>query len=118
MGYKGSSYLYYKTSKMDRLLGTGEKIELILELLNDCEKEGIIEFFMENHFKEIRNTFFHSAYSLDNEKNYILHDSDPIVIGNIGCYSFNVPEFFYPKVNNIILFFDCFKESFFNAFKL
>lgn len=115
LGYKGSSYLYYKTKKYDRLLGTGEKIELILELLNDCDKQGIIDFFEENHFKEIRNTFFHSAYSLIDDT-YVLQDSEPIVIGRMGQYSFDVSEFFYPKVENVLRFFDEFKRLYNEAF--
>jgi len=115
LGYKGSSYLYYKTKKMDRLLGTGEKIDLILELLNDCDKQGIIQFFTDNHFKEIRNTFFHSAYSLI-EDTYILQDSDPIIIGTAGIFHFEVGDFFYPKVENVIGFFDEFKRLYNAAF--
>ncbi|MES2277322.1 MAG: hypothetical protein V4592_14940 [Bacteroidota bacterium] len=115
LGYKGSSYLYYKTKKYERLLGTGEKIELILELLADCKKEHIIQFFQENHFKEIRNTFFHSAYSLVDDE-YILQDSEAIIIDQIGLYSFNVNTFLYPKINNIIVFFDEFKRLYNGAF--
>ncbi|WP_259068593.1 hypothetical protein HDF24_06795 [Mucilaginibacter sp. X4EP1] len=115
LGYKGSSYLYYKTKKYERLLGTGEKIELILELLADCKKEHIIQFFQENHFKEIRNTFFHSAYSLIDDE-YILQDSEAIIIDRIGLYSFNVNTFLYPKINNIIAFFDEFKRLYNGAF--
>src|SRR5450755_3328873 len=55
LGYKGSSYLYYKTKNRDKLLGIGQKIEFITELLNDCGKINIIKFFDENHFQEIRN---------------------------------------------------------------
>ena len=64
LGFKGSSYLYYKTKKQDRLLGTGEKIDLITELLTDSKKNELLSFFTYNHHKQIRNTFFHSAYSL------------------------------------------------------
>lgn len=108
LGYSGSSYLFWKTKKYDRLLGIGEKQEAILELLNDAEKPAIIEFFEQNHYKEIRNTFFHSAYALSEEE-YVLHDSDPIVINGIGYQSFEIEEFFYPKVENVIIFFERFK---------
>lgn len=115
MGYKGSSYLFWKTKKYERLLGIGEKQDVLLELLYDAEKKHIIEFFKQNHFKEIRNTFFHSAYALTEEE-YILHDTEPIYIEGLGQSSFNIKEFFFPKVDNIIIFFDTFKELYLNAF--
>ncbi len=115
LGYKGSSYLFWKTRKYERLLGIGEKKDFLLELLEDAEKQNIISFFIENHFKEIRNTFFHSAYSLSDE-DYILHDSEPIFINRVGQSHFNVNEFLYPKIENVIQFFDAFKQSYLNSF--
>src|SRR5690606_30005178 len=87
LGYKGSSYLFWKTKKLERLLGVGEKKDFVMELLFDAGKMNILKFFDEIHFKEIRNTFFHSAYALSDD-DYILHDSDPIYIDNVGQYSF------------------------------
>lgn len=115
LGYKGSSYLFWKTKKYERLLGIGEKQDFLVELLDDAGKPNIISFFEENHYKEIRNSFFHSAYSLSDEE-YILHDSEPIRIGGVGQSSFNVAEFLYPKVENIIQFFDAFKKLYLNSF--
>lgn len=115
-GYKGSSYLFWKTKKYERLLGIGEKQDMILELLHDAGKPKIIEFFKQNHFKEIRNTFFHSAYTLSEEE-YILHDTEPIYIEGLGKSSFNVETFFYPKVDNVIIFFDKFKDLYLSSFK-
>ena len=115
LGYKPSSYLFWKTNKYERLLGIGEKQEALFELLHDSNKHHIIQFFKENHIKEIRNTFFHSAYALSDEE-YILHDSQPIVIENLGISSFNVEEFFYPKIENVLAFFNSFKELYLNAF--
>ncbi len=115
LGYKPSSYLFWKTNKYERLLGIGEKQEALFELLHDSEKQHIIDFFKENHIKEIRNTFFHSAYALSEEE-YILHDSKPIIIESLGVSSFNVSEFFYPKVENILSFFESFKTLYLNAF--
>ena len=114
-GYKGSSYLFWKTKKYERLIGIGEKQDYLLELLHDAKKVHIIDFFKQNHFKEIRNTFFHSAYALSDEE-YILHDTEPIYIEGLGQSSFNIKEFFYPKVDNVITFFDAFKELYLNAF--
>jgi hypothetical protein len=109
LGYKGSSYLYYKTKNRDKLLGIGQKIEFITELLNDCGKINIIKFFDENHFQEIRNTFFHSAYSLiDNY--YILQDSGPIFVDGVGSIMLDVEEFLYPKIERIVSFFNAFKD--------
>lgn len=115
MGYKGSSYLFWKTKKYERLLGIGEKQDILLELLHDAQKPKIVDFFNQNHFKEIRNTFFHSAYALT-EDEYILHDTEPIYIEGLGQSSFDIKEFFIPKVESVILFFDTFKELYLNAF--
>lgn len=114
-GYKGSSYLFWKTKKYERLLGIGEKQDILLELLHEAQKPNIIDFFKQNHFKEIRNTFFHSTYALS-ENEYILHDTEPIYIDVVGQYSFDVNTFFYSKVDNVIVFFDTFKELYLNAF--
>ncbi|MBE9466986.1 MAG: hypothetical protein IMY72_01540 [Bacteroidetes bacterium] len=115
LGYKGSSYLFWKTKKYERLLGIGEKQDFLLELLEDAGKQNIISFFNDNHFREIRNTFFHSAYSLSDE-DYILHDSEAIVIEGVGHYLFNVEKFLYPKIDNLIQFFDTFKKSYLDSF--
>lgn len=114
-GFKGSSYLFWKTKKYERLLGVGEKQEYLFELLHDANKHQIINFFEGHHYKQIRNTFFHSAYALSDEE-YILHESDPIIIEGIGKYSFNVEDFLIPKDNNIITFFDEFKNLYLNSF--
>lgn len=116
LGYKGSSYLFWKTKKYERLLGIGEKQDFLLELLEDAGKQNIISFFIDNHFKEIRNSFFHSAYSLSNDQEYILHDSEPIWIGGIGQSSFKVEDFLYPKIESIIQFFDAFKKLYLDSF--
>lgn len=116
LGYKGSSYLFWKTKKYERLLGIGEKQDFLVELLEDAGKQNIITFFEENHFKEIRNTFFHSAYSLSDEE-YILHDSEPIFIKKVCIPSINIEEFLYPKIDNVILFFDAFRKIYTDSFK-
>ncbi|HWZ21682.1 MAG TPA: hypothetical protein VNW06_03460 [Cytophagaceae bacterium] len=115
LGFRGSSYLYFKTEKHERLLGTGQKIDFILELLNDCNKQNIITFFSNVHYKEIRNAFFHSAYVLIDD-DFIIHDSAPIYINGIGNANFNVESFLYPKVDYIISFFDSFKKLYLNSF--
>lgn len=115
MGYRGSSYFFWKTRKQDRLLGTGEKINFVVEILNDCGKQHIIQFFNDNHHATIRNTFFHAAYSL-NEDAYNLHDSEPIRIEGVGRYYFDVNTFFYPIVDNVISFFDAFRNLYRNSF--
>lgn len=115
MGYKGSSYLLWKTKKYERLLGIGEKQDFLFELLDDAGKQNIIAFFEQQHHKEIRNSFFHSAYSLtDNE--FIFHDSEPIVIGGVGQYQIDLQQFLFPKIDKVILFFDKFKESYISHF--
>lgn len=115
LGYKGSSYLFWKTKKYERLLGIGEKQDFLLELLDDAGKPNIISFFEDTHFKEIRNTFFHSAYSLSDDE-YILHDSEPIQIGGVGHSYFSTTEFLYPKIESVIIFFDKFKKLYLESF--
>lgn len=115
LGYRGSSYFFWKTRKQDRLMSTAEKINLIVEILNDCGKQNTIQFFTDNHYSPIRNTFFHAAYSLNNGT-YNLHDTDPIRIDGVGRYYFDVQEFFYPIVDNVINFFNAFKNLYINSF--
>lgn len=115
LGYKGSSFLFWKTKKYERLLGIGEKHYFLLELLEEAGKQNIISFFTSNHFKGIRNTFFHSAYSLSNDE-YILHDSETIIIDDVKQRSFNIEDFLYPKIDNVIQFFDEFKKLYNDSF--
>lgn len=113
LGYKGSSYLFWKTRKYERLLGIGEKQDFLMELLADSDKENIIDFYESNHHKEIRNTFFHSAYSIEGSE-YVMHDSDPITIEGVQRASFDLETFFYPKVESVIAVFEAFKTSYWN----
>lgn len=115
MGFKGSSYLFWKTRKYERLLGIGEKQDVLLELLYDADKQNIIRFFEENHFSGIRNTFFHSDYALSDEE-YIFQEAEPMYIDGIEQSSFNIHNFFYPKVENVITFFDAFKHLYLGSF--
>lgn len=115
LGYKGSSRLFWKTKKYERLLGIGEKQDFLIELLDDVGKQSIIEFFDQNHFKEIRNTYFHSAYSLTDTE-YILHDSEPIYIGHVGHSYVSIQDFLIPKIENVIEFFDKFKYLYVSSF--
>lgn len=114
LGMRATSYLFWKTKKYERLLGIGEKQDFLIELLIDVGKIHIIDFFEQNHYPEIRNSYFHSAYSLDND-NYILHDGN-ITINNVSQGSFNINTFFYPLVNNIMLFFLAFRDLYLNHF--
>jgi len=115
MGYRGSSYLYWKTKKLERLLGTGEKIEMVSEKLDDCKKVRILKFFEDNHFQSIRNSFFHSAYSLS-DGHYILHDTEAIRIEGLEKGSFESKKFLYPLIENVTSFFDTFRKLYFDSF--
>ena len=115
LGFKGSSYLFWKTKKYERLLGIGEKQDFLQELLVDAEKSGLVEFYEKNHFKEIRNTFFHSAYSID-EGHYVMHDSEAINLDGVLIRSFDLEEFFYPKVEVVIDVFETFKDAYWHHF--
>ena len=116
LGFKPSSYLYWKHDKSDKWLGTGEKISLVTEILLDSDFEDIVEFFNENHYKEIRNTFFHFSYSLA-DNNYYLHDSEPIYINRLGSSSLNISEFILPKIDNVITFYNSFKEAYISNYE-
>lgn len=115
LGFKGSSYLFWKTKKYERLFGIGEKQDFLLELLYDADKPNFIAFFEENHFKEIRNSFFHSAYSLSDEE-YIMHDSEPVYINGVGHSSFETKTFLYPKIEIVIQFIEVFRKLYFDSF--
>jgi hypothetical protein len=114
LGMRATSYLFWKTKKYEKLLGIGEKQGFLIEFLNDTGKNHVIDFFQDNHYPSIRNSFFHSSYSLD-EDEYVLHDAE-IKIGGVIYQSFNVPEFFYPLVDNIVAFFEAFKTTYLEHF--
>lgn len=111
LGYSGSSYLFWKTKKQDRLLGTGEKIRMITEILSDCNYLKIIDFFTNIHFEQIRNTFFHSAYSFA-DGDYLLFDSDPLVIEGRTISRVSTQDFIIPLIDTVILFFEKFKQMY------
>jgi len=111
LGYRSSPYLYFKHQKADRWFGTGEKISMVNEILIDSGFEEIEQFFTTVHHKEIRNTFFHSSYSIE-EDDYQLHDSDPVIVENVGHYVVSISTFLLPKINKVIEFFDSFKSQF------
>jgi hypothetical protein len=114
LGYRGSSYLFWKTRKYERLLGIGEKQDLLTDLLSDANKKSIVAFFETNHFPEIRNSFFHSAYSIIGDE-YTLHDSPPITINGVGQTSFSLTEFFYPLVEQVLIFFNTFRSIYLDS---
>ncbi len=114
LGYKGSSYLFWKTKKYERLLGIGEKQDFLIELLADTDNTDLIDFYEQNHFKEIRNTFFHSAYSIEGDE-YIMHDSEPINIDGIQRNSFSLNDFFYPRLEVVIELFESFKSHYLDS---
>lgn len=115
MGFQGSSFLFWKTKKLERLLGTGEKIRMVSELLNDCNYNEILAFFSTVHLEQIRNTFFHSAYSIK-EGYYLLFDSEPIVIGTKNTNRISIVEFLLPLIDSVIQFFDTFKQNYLASF--
>jgi len=116
LGFRSSSYLFFKHDSADRWYGTGEKIGLINDLLLDSGFNDIHNFFEEVHHKELRNTFFHSSYSLENDE-YILHDSEPIFINEVGQSSISITKFILPKTNSVLDFYKSFKENYTAHFK-
>lgn len=115
LGFRSTPYLYYKHEKADRWYGTSEKISMVNEILIDSGFEKIEQFFENVHYKQLRNTFFHSAYSIE-EDTYQLHDSDSIIIGNTAISNVSISDFLIPKIEKVIEFFDSFKSNYFEHF--
>lgn len=111
LGFKGSSYLYWKHKNADRWLGTAEKVSLINGILVDVKADKISTFFIDNHIKQLRNSFFHSSYAIEDDM-YYLKDSDTVFIDGIGKSEFSISEFILPKVDNVIDFFKSFKDAY------
>jgi hypothetical protein len=116
LGYRSAPYLYFKHPKADRWYGTSEKISMVNEILVDSGFKEMEHFFESIHHKQIRNTFFHSAYSLE-EDEYHLHDSDSVIIDGVGHPMVSISEFLVPNINKVIEFFVAFKTEFFSHFK-
>ena len=115
LNLRGSPILYWKTKKRDRLLGTGEKANNLIILFEECKLNLLTKFFNETHFQELRNTFFHSAYTFYNET-YFLLDSDPIIVNNSRINQIDINTFLFPVIDRVIQFFDKFKEQYFFHF--
>ena len=115
LGYKGSSYLFWKT-KNNRLLGVSEKQEILIEILLDTNKNKLVGFFKNKFIKGIRNAFFHSAYSISQE-DYIIHDSDPLIIDGFKINSININSFLFPLVDDVLIFFEEFKYLYISYFE-
>lgn len=116
LNFGGSSRLFWKTKKQERLLGTGEKIRAIKEKLSDCNYDKLIDFFENIHYEQIRNTFFHSAYGLSGD-DYILFDSESIKISGTIHYRVSIENFLIPLIDKVISFFDKFKNEYKKAFE-
>ncbi|MBL7724752.1 MAG: hypothetical protein JNK27_11415 [Chitinophagaceae bacterium] len=115
LNLRGSPILYWKTKKGDRLLGTGEKVSNLTILFEECKLNLLTKFFDETHFQELRNTFFHSAYTFYNEV-YFLLDSDPITVNNSRVNQIDINTFLFPAIDRVIQFFDKLKEQYYYHF--
>jgi hypothetical protein len=115
LGFRSSSYLYFKKGNFERWYGTGEKISMIEEVLIDSGFSEIQDFFTLNHHKSLRNAFFHSSYSFE-DKFLLLHDVEPIYIDNLGSKMFSIEEFLFPRVGSILMFFNLFSKEFNNHY--
>jgi len=60
LGYKASSYLFFKHERSNRWLGIGEKFSMVQELLMDSGNNDIQKFFENIFVVELRNSFIHS----------------------------------------------------------
>jgi hypothetical protein len=115
LNLRGSPILYWKTKKRDRLLGTGEKVNNLTILFEECNLNQLTKFFNETHFQELRNTFFHSAYTFYDET-YFLLDSDPITVNDSRVNQIDINTFLFPAIDRVIQFFDKFKEQYYYHF--
>src|SRR5690349_7317167 len=84
---------------------------MVSEILSDCNYSRTIDFFEKIHFEQLRNTFFHSAYGFS-EGNYILFDSDLLLIEGKTTHRVSMTDFLVPLIDKVILFFDKFKEQY------
>lgn len=50
------------------------------------------------------------------DEEYILYDSEPVYIDGVGQSSFNIEAFLYPRIENVIIFFNAFKSLYLNSF--
>lgn len=116
LGLKPSSFLYWKTKKYERFLGISEKQNFLLEKLYDSNFLNIVDFIEKNIHTAIRNNFFHSTYSLSDEE-FILHDSEPVIIDGTTYYQLNLNAQLFPLIDNVISFFRTFKQEFFKHFE-
>ncbi|MCK4922847.1 MAG: hypothetical protein KAS71_17460 [Bacteroidales bacterium] len=116
LGFRSTPYFYFKHPKADRWFGTSEKISLVSDILIDSGFEEIEQFFVNNHVKPIRNTFFHSAYSLEKD-DYQLHDSEPIFIDNVAHSNVSISDFLIPRIDKVTEFFDVFKLNYFQNYE-
>ncbi len=111
LGYRSTPYLYFKHDKADRWYGTGEKISMVNEILIDAGFEEIENFFSNVHHKGLRNSFFHSAYSIEGD-GYRLHDSGQVEIDGVLQGYASISTFIHPLILQVIDFFQGFKSAY------
>lgn len=111
LGFRASSFLFFKHERTDRWLGIGEKYSMVQELLLDTNNNVIYDFFENNFVAEVRNSFIHSNYAI-NEGQYLVVDGDPIRVNGVGQYYVDIKEFVIPKIDAVIDFFEAFKNEY------
>lgn len=112
LGLKPSSYLFWKTKKNERYLGIAEKQNFLLEKLYEINCQNLINFFNNNIYSSIRNSFFHSTYSLS-ETNIFLNETEPVIINGNVKHSLDLECELFPIIENVKIFFLEFKKLFY-----
>ena len=112
LGLKPSSYLFWKTKKNERFLGIAEKQNFLLEKLYEINYQNLINFFNNNIYSSIRNSFFHSTYSLS-ETNIFLNETEPVIINGNVKHSLDLECELFPIIENVKIFFLEFKKLFY-----
>ncbi len=112
LGLKPSSYLFWKTKKNERYLGIAEKQNFLLEKLYEINCQNLINFFNNNIYSSIRNSFFHSTYSLS-ETNIFLNETEPVIINGNVKHSLDLECELFTIIENVKIFFLEFKKLFY-----
>ena len=74
--------------------------------------QNLINFFNNNIYSSIRNSFFHSTYSLS-ETNIFLNETEPVIINGNVKHSLDLECELFPIIENVKIFFLEFKKLFY-----
>lgn len=114
LGYNARKKLFFTTDKKEPVQ-TQDKIDMIAELLKDTGSSSILKFFSNNFNQILKKSFAKSAYSIKNDKFFLLN-SEHIFINGVGEKNFKIKEYLLPKIAEIIIFFNHIRDCFIHHF--